>query len=104
MNDDLRKIALERVKILFQNARSNLHDKPDLSQRYIEIAKKISTRTRVHLLPEHHTQICRHCKRFIVPGISSRVRIRSQREPHIVVTCLYCNGKTRMPIKGKKQK
>ena len=103
MNDDPRKVALERVKTLFQLAHANVRDRPDLAQRYVDMARNISMRTRLHLPPEYRNQICRHCKKFILPGTSSRVRIQTRREPHLVVTCLYCGGKTRIPLKGKKR-
>ena len=103
MNDDPRKVALERVKTLFQLAHANAHDRPDLAQRYVEMARRVSMRTRIHLPLDYRAQICRHCKKFILPGTSSRIRIQTRREPHIVVTCLYCGGKTRIPLKGKKR-
>jgi ribonuclease P protein subunit RPR2 len=103
MNDDSKKVALERVKTLFQLAHANMHDRPDLAQRYVDIARKVSMRTRLHLPPEYRAQICKHCKKFILPGTNSRVRIQTRREPHVVVTCLHCGGKTRIPLKGKKQ-
>jgi ribonuclease P protein subunit RPR2 len=104
MESDTKKIALERIRILFELARENMHDKPDLAQRYVEIAMKISMRTRLHLPPEYRVQICRHCKRFILPGTNSRVRIQTRREPHIIITCLHCGGKMRIPLKGKNLK
>ena len=103
MNDDPKKAALERVKTLFQLAHANMREKPELAQKYVDMARKVSMRTRLHLPAEYRAQICRHCKRFILPGTSSRVRIQTRREPHVVVTCLYCGGKTRIPLKGKKQ-
>jgi ribonuclease P protein subunit RPR2 len=102
MNSDPKKVAIERVRILFQLANANIHDRPDLAQRYVEIARKISMRTRLHLPQEYHIQICRHCKRFILPGTSLRVRIQNRREPHVAITCLYCGGKMRIPLEGKK--
>jgi len=104
MSSNLKKIASERIEILFRLAHEIIHEKPDFAKKYVELASKISMRTRLHLPPEYSIQICRHCKRFILPGTNSRVRIQTQREPHVVITCLYCGGKTRIPLKGKKQK
>jgi ribonuclease P protein subunit RPR2 len=99
-----RKIALERVRALFQFARENIHERPDLAQRYVEVARKIAMRTRLHLPREYRLQVCRHCKRFILPGVGSRVRVQPHREPHVVVTCLYCGGTTRIPLERRKPK
>ena len=99
-----RKIALERVRVLFQLAGENVHKKPDLAQRYVEVARKIAMRTRLHLPKEFRLQVCRHCKRFIMPGVGSRVRVQPRRDSHVVVTCLYCRGITRIPLGKRKIK
>jgi ribonuclease P protein subunit RPR2 len=102
MNSDSKKVALERIEILFRLARETIHEKPDLAQRYVELARKISMKTRLHLPPEYHIQICRHCKMFILPGVNAQVRVQTRRNPHIVISCLHCGGKMRMPLEGKK--
>ncbi|RJS76152.1 ribonuclease P [Candidatus Bathyarchaeota archaeon] len=104
MNRDSKKTALTRVKILFKLAAEVARDRPDLAQRYAEIARKISMRTRTHLPRKYHLQVCKRCKRFILPGVTSRVRIQPRREPHVVVTCLYCGGRMRVPLKRKVSK
>jgi len=97
----IREIALKRIKILFNLAREMLHERPDLAQRYVEIARKIAMRTRTRIPKENRLLICRHCKKFIFPGVSARVRIQPRREPHIVVTCLYCGKHMRRPLRRK---
>ncbi|MBS7656844.1 MAG: ribonuclease P [Candidatus Bathyarchaeia archaeon] len=104
MNDNLRKIALERVKILFRLALENANCRPDLAQKYVKLAMKISSRARVHLPREYRIQVCKYCKRFILPGTTSQVRIQPRREPHIVLTCSHCGGITRIPLKRKETK
>jgi ribonuclease P protein subunit RPR2 len=105
MNRDFtKKIALERVTALFQLARENIHERPDLAQRYVEVAGKIAMRTRLHLPMEYRLQVCRHCKRFILPGVGARIRVQPRRSPHVVVTCLYCGGTTRILLERKKPK
>lgn len=95
----VREIALGRIKRLFNLAFEMLDKRPDLSQRYIEIARRISMRTRTRIPKENRLLICRHCKKFIFPGVSSRVRIQPRREPHIVITCLYCGKHMRIPLR-----
>jgi len=97
----IREIALKRIKILFNLAREMLHERPDLAQRYVEIARKIAMRTRTRIPKENRLLICRHCKKFIFPGVSARVRIQPRREPHIVITCLYCGKHMRRPLRRK---
>ncbi|MEM1514526.1 MAG: ribonuclease P [Candidatus Bathyarchaeia archaeon] len=97
----IKEIALSRIERLFDLAIKMLSKRPDLSQRYIEIARKISMRTRVRIPREKKVLICRHCKRFIFPGVSSRVRLQHRREPHIVITCLYCGKHMRRPLRRR---
>lgn len=98
MKYEARKTALDRVKILFGLARIEFRNNPDLAQKYVDIAKKICMRTRLHIPKEFRIQTCKSCKRFIIPGINSRVRIQPRRKPHLVITCFQCNGKTRIPL------
>lgn len=99
--EKIREIALKRIERLFELAIQMLDKRPDLSQRYIEIARKISMRARVRIPKEKRLLICRHCKRFIFPGVSARVRLQPRREPHIVITCLYCGKHMRRPLRRK---
>jgi len=99
--DRVREIALERIKRLFSLAIETLHERPDLAQRYVEIARKIAMRVKIRLPREMRLLICRHCKRFIFPGVSSRVRIQPRREPHIVITCLYCGKQMRRSLRKR---
>ncbi|MEM2272986.1 MAG: ribonuclease P [Candidatus Bathyarchaeia archaeon] len=102
MRNKIRKISLIRIEQLFDLAIKMLDKRPDLSQRYVEMARKISMRARARVSKEKRMLICRHCKRFIFPGVSSRVRLQSKREPHIVITCLYCGKHMRKPLRRRK--
>lgn len=102
MGRKTKEIALSRIERLFDLAIKMLNVRPDLSQRYIEIARKISMRAKVRIPRERRMLICRHCKRFIFPGVSSRVRLQPRRRPHIVVTCLYCGKHMRRPLERRR--
>ena len=101
--EKIKEIAQKRIERLFELAIEMLHERPDLSQRYVEIARKIAMRARVKLPREKRLLICRHCKKFIFPGVSSRIRIQKRREPHIVITCLHCGGYMRIPLRKKER-
>lgn len=103
MKSKIREIALSRIERLLKLAIRMLDRRPDLSQRYVEIARKISMRARTRMPEEKRMLICRHCKRFIFPGVSSRVRLQPRREPHIVITCLYCGKHMRRPLRRRKK-
>jgi len=104
MNKDIKQIAYERIHILFTLAKQIVHERPELAERYAEIARKIAMKARVHLPKEFRLLICRRCKRFILPGVSCRVRVQPRREPHVTITCLHCGHHMRIPLKRRKEK
>ncbi|MCL6579475.1 MAG: ribonuclease P [Candidatus Bathyarchaeota archaeon] len=103
MRDDIRRIATQRIQTLFRLAKETFHEDPQLAQRYVNLARKIAMAAKTHLPTEYKRQICRHCKSFILPGVNCRVRIKQQREPHLVITCLNCGNQMRIPLKRKKK-
>ena len=98
-----KQIALQRIHTLFRLAREKIHENSQLAQRYVEIARKIAMRTRVHMPREYRRMICKHCKRFILPGVNCRVRIQPRRNSHVVVTCLSCMHYMRIPLKKREE-
>jgi ribonuclease P protein subunit RPR2 len=104
LNASDRRIANERVYRLFQLAREMIREDEELAQRYIALARKIAMASRVRIPKEYRRQVCRSCKKFILPGVNCRVRIQQRREPHVVVTCGYCGGHMRFPTKAEKRK
>ena len=102
MSRQTTNIALERIHILFQLAESTFSENPQRAQRYVELARKIAQRTRTHLPPYLRRQVCRKCDAYLVPGATSRTRIRQRREPHVATTCLKCGNIQRHPLKEKR--
>jgi len=99
--NETRQIALQRIHTLFGLAKEKIREEPELAQRYAEIARRIAMRTKVRLPTEYRRLICRHCKKFIYPGVNCRVRVQQRREPHMVITCLLCGSHTRIPLRGR---
>ncbi|UCB60795.1 MAG: ribonuclease P [Candidatus Bathyarchaeota archaeon] len=96
-----KRIALQRIHRLFRLARVMIHEDEELAQRYIAIAREISMACRIPIPREYKRQICKACKRFILPGVNCRVRIQQRREPHVVITCGYCQKNIRLPTKNQ---
>jgi ribonuclease P protein subunit RPR2 len=90
-----RKIARERIAILFSLASEFFAHDPDLSDRYVALARMIAMRQRVRMDRALRRQFCRHCYRFLVPGKNMRVRIHRGR---VVITCRACGRQTRIPL------
>ena len=98
-----KQIALERINTLFHLSGEVIYENPERAQRYVHIARRISMATKIRLPAEYRRHVCRHCKRFILPGINCRVRIQQRREPHLVVTCLLCGGHMRFPLRDRRK-
>jgi ribonuclease P protein subunit RPR2 len=96
-----KQIALARISILFTLAKEVYNDDLDLAQYYVNLAKKIGMRYKVKLPIELRRMTCKHCKSFIVPGKTCRIRLQQRREPHVVITCLNCGGCTRIPLRNR---
>jgi ribonuclease P protein subunit RPR2 len=103
MNSTVKQIARERVQILFQQAHRSYKANPQLAQTYITTARKIAMAARIRLPQPLSRSACKSCNAYLVPGETSRVRIRPRREPHVVVTCLGCGNQIRVPLKTKRK-
>ncbi|MHA1265141.1 MAG: ribonuclease P protein component 4 [Candidatus Helarchaeota archaeon] len=86
----IKKIALEQINRLFDQAKQVFNENPEKSQRYIDIARAISKRCKVRIPPHHKYLVCKHCKSYLVFGVTGRVRLRTNKRRHITVTCLKC--------------
>ena len=82
-----QKIALERVNILFREAKSMFKEDPKLSDKYAKLARKIAMKYKVKIPSEHKRSFCKNCHSYLMPG--KNVRIRLQRG-HMVYYCLNC--------------
>ena len=96
-----KQIALERISILFENAMEILVRDPELAQHYTDLARKIGMRYKVKMPTIYRRMICKGCKDLILPGVNCIVRTRTNREPHIVITCLNCGSYMRIPLKPR---
>jgi len=86
----IRKIALERMQILIDNAITNARIDPELSQRQAFLARRISTRYKIRMPFDLRMVFCKKCKSFIAPGINSRIRIGRASVKSIRISCNLC--------------
>jgi len=91
-----RKIALDRIETLFSEAEKAFKQKPELSNRYVELARKIAMKTKVRIRSELKKRFCKHCYSYLKPGVNCRVRLGDK---HLVYYCLNCKGLMRFPYK-----
>jgi ribonuclease P protein subunit RPR2 len=100
-----KKIARERIDVLFNKARDVFSQDRDLARRYVALARRIGTRHNVRFTKKDKLDACKNCNSFLVPGINCRVRTHASR---VVITCLECGSVRRVPFirerKGKLNK
>jgi ribonuclease P protein subunit RPR2 len=90
------KIAKERIAELFKQAESAFSKNPELSDRYVALARKISMRLKVRIPPLLKRRFCKHCYSYLVPGKNCRVRTH---EGKVVYTCGVCKKFMRFPYR-----
>jgi len=98
-NDDHKTIAVERIQRLFELAEEVFEKRPELADRYVKLAWRITTRYNIRLPRDLKRKFCRKCLSFWRPGVSCRVRIR---QSSVTITCLRCGRVIRLPFESKK--
>ncbi|MCX6709956.1 MAG: ribonuclease P [Candidatus Woesearchaeota archaeon] len=93
-------LAYERIIGLFKLAEEAFPKNKKLADRYVEIARKISSKYKVRIPSNLKKRFCKHCHSFLVPG--KNLRIRSQKS-HLVYCCLECRRLMRFPYKNREK-
>ncbi|MEE9323650.1 MAG: ribonuclease P protein component 4 [Candidatus Aenigmarchaeota archaeon] len=97
-----KKIAEERIQILFDQAESEFDEHPERSKRYVELARKMGMRYNVRFTKGMKMRFCKKCLSYLKPGANCRVRTRRDKQS-VIITCLGCGNVSRYPyIKEKK--
>lgn len=79
---------------LLELASENLKKHPERTRRYVELARKLSSKYNAPLSGEQKRQICRNCDAFLVPGLNLSVRADAKTRAQ-VYTCLECGSARR---------
>jgi ribonuclease P protein subunit RPR2 len=96
-----RRIALERMGILFRLAESeSLLDHAPRARRYVELARRIGMRYNVRVPQEFKRRFCKECHAYLVPSVNARVRVGRSR---VVVTCTACGAVQRFPFRVEQE-
>lgn len=94
--DEQRKIAFERVSILFDEAKKAFDEEPQLSDRYVHLARKIAMKYKVKIPSRLKRSFCKKCHKYLFPGKNLRVRTK---KGHMVYYCLNCKNIARFRYK-----
>ena len=84
-----RKETLQVIRKLFNEAKSQFNKNPDLSNRYVKIARKLAMKVNLKFPRELKRKFCKHCYLYLVPGKNSRVRIHKSR---VIYYCFNCKN------------
>lgn len=82
-----REIALERIYRLFELAEAEFALHPERSKRYVELARKISTRNKAPIPAELKKRFCKKCGAFLVEGKNAEWK---EIGPLIEIKCSEC--------------
>ena len=99
MNVKIKKRIIEkkREKQLLEYPIYNSKNDVRLSIVHANIIKNLCTKFNVRLDFSERMLFCHKCKRFIVPGFNSRIRLSKIRKS-INITCLFCGYSYRKMI------
>lgn len=82
-----KELAIEKIKTLFSEAEKQFSKNPKLSNRYVDLARKISMKFNIRMPKELKRKFCKHCYSYLVPDKNCRVRIHKSR---VIYSCLNC--------------
>ncbi|MEK6875005.1 MAG: ribonuclease P [Nanoarchaeota archaeon] len=88
-----RAIARERIHTLFEEAAVISSNRIDLANRYVQLARNISTRFNVRIPALYKRRFCKHCYHYLISGINARIRTR---KGTVIITCFSCKKYTRI--------
>jgi len=100
---EVRRIAYDRITRLMEFAKRHAAERPELAREAGRLILRICRKARIRLPAAYKRLICRKCGMlFYVPG-SFRVRVRSRRSTHVVITCAACGHVKRIPAIREKR-
>ena len=93
-------IAIERMDILFNRAEMEFITHPERSNRYVELALKLSTKYNTKVPEKWKRRYCKNCKSFLSPGRNCTVRLVNS---EVNIFCGECGHAMKIPYR-KEQK
>jgi ribonuclease P protein subunit RPR2 len=90
--NEIAEIAVTRInKLMTMSKEQASYGDIDLARRYVDIARRISMRTKTKIPKEHI-----YCKNCLAPSVPSTftVRLRSHR---VIMRCAECGSVKRIP-------
>ncbi|MFH1400778.1 MAG: ribonuclease P protein component 4 [Nanoarchaeota archaeon] len=92
---DIRKVAAQRIVVLFDQAGKVAKSDPDLADEYVAMARRMSMRNKVPIPRALKRRFCKSCGVFAVQGKTCRVRVQQGR---VIYSCLRCGSMARFVL------
>lgn len=89
--EKLRKIVLEKIHVLFREAKIN----PSKANRYVQLARNMAMKVNLPVPKGYKRRYCKHCNNYFKSG-NYRVRTRNKM---VVYYCLNCKKYMKFRIK-----
>ena len=96
-----KKIAEERIKILFSEAKDIFPTNPKRANRYVEMARKVAMKVNLEMTKLQKRQFCKHCYSYLRSGVNATSRTRDAK---LIIYCKECKKYTRIPLTKKSTK
>jgi len=93
-----RKTARERINSLFLKAAEAFRENSGFADRYVEIARKISTKYKVRIPAKFRRKFCKNCHKYLFPSVNCRIRISNK---NVICYCFNCKNYNKVGIGGK---
>ncbi|MAF89061.1 MAG: ribonuclease P [archaeon] len=97
-------VVQERISRLFSLSRRVFKESPELSNRYVKLARDLGMRFRVKIPTKYKKEYCKKCHTYLKPGVSSKIRLSQNRQSKVMVSCLACGNIMRYPYSREKEK
>lgn len=91
-----KSIAEERIKELFKQADEIFPKNKALANRYVKIARNISTRLKVRIPSDLKRRFCKQCMNYLKVGVNARIRLNKGKKTYL---CINCGKISRVPYK-----
>jgi ribonuclease P protein subunit RPR2 len=94
------EIAKERMDILFSRAEKEFFEHPERAHRYVQLARKLSTKYNTKIPEKWNRRFCKKCFKFLYYGQNSTVRLNDEK---VNITCGECGHIMKIPYNQEKK-
>lgn len=91
------KKIVKRIDHLFSLAKKESKRRPDISRRYVALARKLAKHNNLSI-KKHKREFCHKCNTYFIPGKNCKIRLLKGK---ISIKCLKCKSYSRYIIKHK---